>query len=86
MEDFLLMKPLLINDCDKEGGAARAAFRLHQGFRSRQIASSMLVGIKTGDDENVFSVHKRWPLGVSLLRQGLDKLPLCRYEIGRAHV
>ncbi|WP_300608457.1 hypothetical protein [Methanohalophilus sp.] len=37
------MKPLLLNTSDIQGGAARAAYRLHKGLQQINIDSKMLV-------------------------------------------
>lgn len=47
------MNILHINTADKSGGAAKSAFRLHQGLLKEGHDSRMLVGIKTDDDPNV---------------------------------
>ena len=38
---------------DEYGGAARAAYRLHEGLRRLGAPSKMIVGVKTGDDPDV---------------------------------
>ncbi len=47
------MKITHINLSDIKGGAARAAFRLHQGLQQAGIDSSMVVAEKYSDDEQV---------------------------------
>lgn len=49
------MKPLLISSMDIEGGAARAAYRLHQSLRSIDIPSKMLVQNKRSSDTTVIA-------------------------------
>ncbi|MEG4495736.1 glycosyltransferase family 4 protein [Microcoleus sp. F10-C6] len=47
------MKVVLINSSDSEGGAARAAYRLHQGLQGIGVSSQMLVKNKKSGDPNV---------------------------------
>ncbi|MEG4394193.1 glycosyltransferase family 4 protein [Microcoleus sp. BROC3] len=47
------MKVVLINSSDIEGGAARAAYRLHQGLQGIGVSSQMLVKNKKSGDPNV---------------------------------
>jgi hypothetical protein len=47
------MKPLLLSTNDIEGGAARAAYRLHQSLRAIAIPSQMLVQNKDSADPSV---------------------------------
>jgi glycosyltransferase involved in cell wall biosynthesis len=49
------MKVVLLNSSDTEGGAARAAYRLHQGLEQIGVSSQMLVGNKRSGDPNVIS-------------------------------
>jgi glycosyltransferase involved in cell wall biosynthesis len=64
---------------DLHGGAARAAYRLHQGLRQRAVASRMLVRDKTSDDPDVLlcartpepRAHRLW----RKLAPYLDALP-----------
>ena len=74
------MKCILLNSTDFEGGAARAAFRLHKAFQRINVESTMLVGIRSSNDNNVTVSFGRWPLGISLIRQKLDALPLQFYR------
>ena len=47
------MKILIVNTSDIEGGAARAAYRLHKALRSQGVDSQMLVQNKSSDDYTV---------------------------------
>ena len=47
------MKALLVNTYDTSGGAARAAYRLHQGLRQLGVTSKMLVQKKQSHDPTV---------------------------------
>ncbi|MDQ6672249.1 MAG: glycosyltransferase family 4 protein [Chloroflexota bacterium] len=66
---------------DGEGGAARAAYRLHQGLRAADVNSRMLVQFKVTDDETVISTHARSRMGNTLarLRRSVDPAPLHVY-------
>ncbi len=70
------MKPLLISTTDINGGAARAAYRLHQGLQSINVSSQMLVQSRLSDDETITSSQTRLGKAIAKLRPGLDKLPL----------
>lgn len=69
------MKALLINTSDIDGGAARAAYRLHQGLQAIGVASQMLVRSKFSGDSTVI------PHRTTLAKMGptLDELPLKLY-------
>ena len=47
------MKILIVNMFDRSGGAARAAYRLHQSLESLGVDSVMLVQIQERDDFQV---------------------------------
>ncbi len=47
------MKVVVLNNSDSEGGAARAAYRLHQGLQGIGVSSQMLVKNKKSGDPNV---------------------------------
>jgi len=50
------MKVVLLNSSDTEGGAARAAYRLHQGLQGIGVSSQMLVkNKKSGDPKVIWS-------------------------------
>ncbi|MDO4764139.1 MAG: glycosyltransferase family 4 protein [Flavobacteriaceae bacterium] len=71
------MKILHINTTDIEGGAARAAYRLHKALLEAGIDSNMLVQTKKSDDYTVKTIFKS-KIGkiISILRPFLDVLPL----------
>lgn len=75
------MKVLHINISDVEGGATRAAYRIHKALLKEGIDSQMLVHSKGGDDYTVQSVWKT-KLGVifKFLRPYLDVLPIKKYK------
>ena len=49
------MKILIVNTFDIDGGAARAAYRLHQSLLGQGIDSQMLVQYKSSDDDTVIT-------------------------------
>ncbi len=72
------MKVLVINTSDTEGGAARAAHRLHHGLSSIGVSSQMLVQDKSSDNT---AIGPQTKVGRKLvkLRPILDNLPLQLY-------
>jgi len=77
------MKIALVSNRDTVGGDARAAYRLHQGFRSIGLDSKMLVQLKFGDDESVIGPKSGLPRYQEILRTHLDQL-VCRFYPGRS--
>jgi glycosyltransferase involved in cell wall biosynthesis len=73
------MKPLLLSTIDIEGGAGRAAYRLHCGLKELGLSSEMLVNIKRSDDQDVFAPQSSISRGLSHIRPGIDRLPLSLY-------
>lgn len=73
------MKILLLNASDVEGGAARAAYRLHQGLQTVGAASQMLVQAKHVDDGMVLSSQTKLANLLGRIRPNLDRLPLQFY-------
>lgn len=73
------MKTLLVNTSDIQGGAARAAYRLHMGLRQVGVESGMLVKDKTSDDYLVIGPSTKVRKGLNKVRPFLDKLPLRKY-------
>lgn len=74
------MKILHVNTYDSQGGAARAAYRLHQALLAESIDSKMLVQKKTSDDNTVIAPTSKFDKGINLLRPTLDNLPLQQYK------
>jgi glycosyltransferase involved in cell wall biosynthesis len=70
------MKVLLISTCDLDGGAARAAYRLHQGLQSCGTPSQMLVRAKSSLDSTVISNRT----AIARLGSVLDYIPLRFYK------
>ena len=65
------MKILIVNTSDIQGGAARAAYRLHKSLQSIGVDSQMLVQSKASDDYSVIGpvlqvdkgMGREWPIG-----------------------
>ena len=74
------MKILIVNTSDTGGGAARAAYRLHQALLAREIDSQMLVQHKGSDDFTVLSPTSKIKKGINLLRFTLDVFPVSFYK------
>jgi len=64
-----MLKIIHVNFFDCDGGAARAAHRLHQGMRRIGLDSQMVVLRKLGDDPHVHGVSEGNKRIVTLLRQ-----------------
>ncbi len=64
MENNLPMQVLSVNTSDNSGGAARAAYRIHQGVRSFGVDSQMFVKQRGSDDLTVHSLDEFAPHGV----------------------
>jgi glycosyltransferase involved in cell wall biosynthesis len=74
------MKILIVNTLDIEGGAARAAYRLHRALLAKGIASQMLVQRKSSDDFTVICPETKIQKGLGRIRPMLDALPVYRYK------
>ncbi len=71
------MKVLHLSTFDLVGGAARAAYRIHQGLQHIGVDSQMLVQYKRSSDDTVFTAENRY---LSKLRSTTDSLPLNFYR------
>ena len=74
------MKILIVNISDIQGGAARAAYRLHKALLGSGIDSQMLVQSKSCDDFTVISASAKVQKAVAMLRPTLDSLPVRLYK------
>ena len=75
------MKILIINISDVEGGAARAAYRLHKSLLAQDVDSQMLVQSKKSDDFTVQTISStKVQKGINLLRPILDAIPTKFYK------
>lgn len=75
-----MMKILHINTSDIEGGAARAAYRLHRALLESGVNSQMLVQSKLSDDFTVVGPSTKLKKGLGIVRPTLDVLPVRRYQ------
>lgn len=75
------MNVLLLSTYDVKGGAARAAYRLHQGFKNIEHHSQMLVQTKHIDDQQVIGFSNESGIGkiTGGSRLSLGQLPLRFY-------
>jgi hypothetical protein len=75
------MKVLLLGTEDIQGGAARAAYRLHQGLQEIGVESQMLVQTKHSDDRTVIGSPATSGIGkvIAGSRLSLNPLPLRLY-------
>ncbi len=71
------MKVIHLSSFDIVGGAARAAYRIHQSLKNAGVDSQMLVQYKKGSDSAVSSVEGKLR---SRLKSSLDALPLKIYS------
>lgn len=74
------MNVLLASSHDIDGGAARAAYRLHQGLQQIGVSSQMLVQSKTSADSSVIAPKTQIAQGIAKARLTFDALPLKRYK------
>lgn len=74
------MKILHLNTHDTQGGAARAAYRLHRALLNESIDSKMLVQTKTSDDHTVVGSENKIEKATNILRPFLDSLPVKKYK------
>lgn len=74
------MKVLTINSADLEGGAARAAYRLHQGLLRIGVDSRMWVQSRSSDDRRVKGPDTPLQKALVRLRPTLDQYPVRRYS------
>ncbi|MEB3219562.1 MAG: glycosyltransferase family 4 protein [Nostocales cyanobacterium 94392] len=73
------MNPLILSTFDISGGAARAAFRLHNGLKDINVKSQMLVQYKTSSDNTVIGSANKLEKWLNQMRPTLDNLPLKFY-------
>lgn len=74
------MKPLIVSTFDIQGGAARAAYRLHHGLRKCDVNSRMLVQEKSSDDYTVHGPETKGAYLLARLRANFDAVPLYFYS------
>lgn len=69
------MNILIVNTSDIDGGAARAAYRLHKSLLALHVDSKMLVQNKSSDDFTVMAETSKLHKGFNKLRPTIDSLP-----------
>lgn len=74
------MKILIVNTSDIQGGAARAAYRLHNALLSADVDSNMLVQSKSSDDFTVLGPQTKLLNTVGKIRPTLDSIPVRYYK------
>ena len=75
------MKILIVNTYDIKGGAARAAYRLHQSLLDKSIDSQMLVQNKSSDDFTVITTSStKVQKNLNKLRPFIDNIPVKFYK------
>lgn len=74
------MNILTVNTTDIQGGAARAAYRLHKALIAAGVNSQMLVQTKASDDHTVIGFQSKVRKGIARLRPNLDHLPVQLYK------
>lgn len=74
------MKILIVNTSDIQGGAARAAYRLHKALLSEGVDSRMLVQSKTSDDFSVIGPQTKFQKAMGRIRPTFDAFPLLCYK------
>lgn len=74
------MKILIVNTSDIEGGAARAAYRLHNALLTQDVDSQMLVMSKSSDDYTVVGPISKVEKVMTKLRPTLNSIPTKFYK------
>ena len=69
------MKILIVNTFDQEGGAARAAYRLHLGLLNENINSQMLVQNKNSDDPSIIGPETFYEKITAKIRHRWERFP-----------
>ncbi|MEO1671747.1 MAG: glycosyltransferase family 4 protein [Cyanobacteria bacterium J06631_2] len=75
-----MVKVLILSARDLRGGAARAAYRLHQGLLTANVDSQMLVQNKLSDCHTVIAPKSKIKRGLAAMKPALDQLPLSLYR------
>ena len=74
------MKILIVNIYDVEGGAARAAYRLHKALLAADVQSNMLVQRKLTDDYSVQGPVSKKQKIISMIKYYVDQIPVFFYK------
>ena len=65
---------------DVAGGAARAAYRLHQGLLQAEVDSHMLVQNQASGDATVIAPRSKLQRGIAAIRPALSQIPFSLYR------
>ena len=71
-----MMKILIVNTSDIDGGAARASYRLHKSLLALHVDSKMLVQNKISGDSTVIAETSKLRKGFNKLRPTIDSFPI----------
>lgn len=74
------MKILIVNTSDLQGGAAKAAYRLHKALLAARVDSQMLVQNKISDDSTVIGSKTKVQKLINKARLVLDQFPIRFYR------
>lgn len=74
------MRVVIVNTFDIQGGAARAAYRLHQSLQSQDIDSKMVVQNKMSNDSTVLVEGRKLNKYFNKLRPIIDSIPVRFYR------
>jgi glycosyltransferase involved in cell wall biosynthesis len=74
------MRVLIVSTNDIQGGAARAAYRLHKALLDQNVDSQMLVQSKSSDDFTVIGPQSKVQKAFGKLRPTLDSLSVRKYK------
>ena len=74
------MKILIVNSSDIQGGAARAAYRLHKSLLAENINSKMLVQNKSSGNFTVIGPETKFQKIIGRLRPIINKTPVMFYK------
>lgn len=74
------MKILIVNTMDIQGGAARAAYRLHKALLNNSIESQMLVQSKSSDDFTVLTETGKVRKVLTRFNPHIDSIPIRFYK------
>ncbi|MCG7852341.1 MAG: glycosyltransferase family 4 protein [Methanosarcinaceae archaeon] len=78
------MNPLLLSKSDNNGGASKAAYRLHQALQKTGLSSRMLVQQKRSNDDTVIGSESNLKRRLARYIADINKLPL-RFYPNRRH-
>ena len=76
----MALKISILSSSDLSGGAARAAYRLHDGLRRQGVVTRMFVQSKGSDDRDVVGPSTKFERVASRARADIDLLPSRNYR------